>query len=60
MKWSQWSGQALGTGTEVVNTCVPSCAAGKLESYPVIVVLWRVKPLSAGANGTYYTRGTAI
>jgi hypothetical protein len=60
MAWSQWSAQALGTGTEAINTCVPNCAQGHIKHYKVITVLWRPQARKAPNSGTSYRRATII
>jgi hypothetical protein len=60
MTWSRWSTQALGTGTESINTCVPNCAEGHFKHYPVITVLWRQVARKAPNSGTSYSRATII
>jgi hypothetical protein len=48
LRWTAWSpGYASAGGTQVVNTCAPSCARGKFRGYPVRVILWG----SAGHGG---------
>ncbi|MXG89201.1 hypothetical protein [Nocardioides flavescens] len=42
--WTSWTAhQARGTGTWVVNTCEPDCAAGDVERYPATFSLHRVR-----------------
>jgi hypothetical protein len=60
MVWSQWATQALGTGTESINTCVPNCAEGHFKHYQVITVLWRQEARTSPAKGRAYTRATII
>jgi hypothetical protein len=44
LHWSAWSGSAAkGTGKFYTNTCVPTCAKGKVRLYPVNVSAWRVR-----------------
>ena len=61
LHWASWAGgQAFGTGTEKVNTCTPSCAAGKLVAYPALITLWRPEPLPGHPGVRYFTRITRI
>jgi hypothetical protein len=61
LHWVSWaSSQAFGTGTEVVNTCTPDCADGKLVSYPALIALWRPEPLRGHPGVRYFTRITRI
>jgi hypothetical protein len=60
MTWSQWATQALGTGTESINTCVPNCAEGHFKHYKVITVLWRQEARTSPTKGHAYTRATII
>jgi hypothetical protein len=60
MVWSQWRAQALGTGTEAINTCVPNCAEGHFKHYKVITVLWRQEARKSPDKGRAYTRATII
>ncbi|MFE2884794.1 hypothetical protein ACUXZZ_41740 [Streptomyces graminifolii] len=40
LHWSSWNDtSATATGVNMVNDCVPYCAAGKFHSYPVVVRL---------------------
>ena len=61
LHWVSWaSSQAFGTGTEVVNSCTPDCADGKLVSYPALIALWRPEPLPGHPGVRYFTRITRI
>jgi hypothetical protein len=60
MVWSQWRAQALGTGTEAINTCVPNCAEGHFKHYKVITVLWRQEARKSPDKGQAYSRATII
>jgi hypothetical protein len=59
MNWAVWSANALGTGTEWIDDCVPDCAHGTFRHYRVLVTLWRVKSGPA-AGQTHFTRLTTI
>ncbi|MGP2436243.1 hypothetical protein [Streptomyces sp. JW3] len=49
LHWSRWgSDAAVGRGVNVVNDCVPYCAAGTFRSYPVTV---RLAAPVTGGNG---------
>src|SRR4051812_40499632 len=38
LAWTGWGGeQATANGTASVNTCVPSCAEGERETYPIVL-----------------------
>lgn len=40
LRWDTWGpGTATATGTDMVNDCVPYCAAGRFHGYPVTVTL---------------------
>jgi hypothetical protein len=60
LRWSRWRAQALATGTEVINTCVPTCVGGTFRRYPVIVVLWRLRPRDRHPHQAFYSRATVI
>ena len=61
LHWVNWAAsQAFGTGTEVVNSCTPDCAGGKLVSYPALIALWRPEPLPGHSGVRYFTRITRI
>lgn len=60
LHWVDWASQAFGTGTEMINTCKPSCAEGKFVSYPALVALWRPEPLRGHPGVLYFTRITRV
>jgi hypothetical protein len=61
LHWVNWAAsQAFGTGREVVNTCIPDCADGKLVSYPALIALWRPEPLPGHPGIRYFTRITRV
>ncbi|MET9465653.1 hypothetical protein ABZY44_12750 [Streptomyces sp. NPDC006544] len=40
LRWNTWGAKtATATGTDMVNDCVPYCAAGRFRAYPVTVTL---------------------
>ncbi|MFD9334640.1 hypothetical protein ACFWBF_09550 [Streptomyces sp. NPDC060028] len=40
LRWDTWGSRtATATGTDMVNDCVPYCAAGRFRAYPVTVTL---------------------
>lgn len=50
MTWTNWgTSTAKGQGELYENLCQPNCAEGKIETYPVLVTLSRVKNSSQGA-----------
>lgn len=55
LRWERWaSGEAEGRGVNVVNDCVPYCAAGTFHGYPVTVRL----DAPSGGEVRHYTRVT--
>jgi hypothetical protein len=61
LSWTSWTpGLASGYGTQVVNDCLPYCAAGHFHSYPVLVVLWGNAALRGNPGTLRYTRITLI
>ena len=57
LEWSKWSRKtAIGRGTGKVNTCEPSCAEGKFESYKV--KLTAGKPTQCAKGDREFTRLT--
>jgi hypothetical protein len=59
LSWSSWTASsASGTGTEMVNDCLPYCAAGKFHSYPANVVFWRSVPVPGHPGQHYFSRVT--
>ncbi|MFC6131564.1 MULTISPECIES: hypothetical protein [Streptomyces] len=45
LTWDTWGPKtATATGTDMVNDCVPYCAAGRFRSYPVTVTLSAPEP----------------
>ena len=59
LSWSSWTAtSATGTGTQVINECVPYCAAGKFRSYPAKVTFWRSEPVPNHAGQWYFSRVT--
>jgi hypothetical protein len=55
MTWREWTGtQAIGTGTEEIQDCVPNCAAGPHYKVPVIVTLAAPKKDCASSGATTY------
>lgn len=60
LHWVSWGSAAFGTGTEIANTCAPTCVQGKFISYPALVVFWRPEPLPDHPGVLYFTRITRI
>jgi hypothetical protein len=57
LRWSQWQpGSAHGTGSAVVNNCVPYCAAGRFHTYQVTVRLDNPQPWPGHSGQWHYTR----
>jgi hypothetical protein len=61
LSWTSWTpGLASATGTLVKNTCTPSCVAGHVVSYPVLVILWGKAAVKNHPGLQCYTRMTLI
>jgi hypothetical protein len=61
MTWTSWTLKlASGYGTEVINDCVPNCAAGHYISYPVLAVFWGHAAVSGQQCEVRYTQYTLI
>ena len=60
MHWVSWRGVAYGSGTEHVNDCNPSCASGKIYTYPVLLTAWRALPRPHHPGQRYFSRLTEI
>jgi hypothetical protein len=61
MTWTSWTLKlASGYGAEVINDCVPDCAAGHYISYPVLVVFWGQAAVSGQKCELRYTQYTVI
>jgi len=60
LKWTSWASVAFGGGIFKVNSCVPSCAAGKYIKYPILTVLWRAESWPKHSGQRYFTRMTLI
>lgn len=60
MHWVSWRGVAYGSGTEHVNDCNPSCASGKIYTYPVLLTAWRALPRPHHSGQRYFSRLTEI
>lgn len=57
LHWSHWGTySATATGVDVVNDCVPYCAAGHFHGYPVTVRLDRARPWKDHPGRWQYTR----
>ncbi|MGW7103923.1 hypothetical protein [Streptomyces sp. NPDC054838] len=45
LRWESWGPRtATATGTDMVNDCLPYCAAGRFHAYPVTVTLSKPQP----------------
>ena len=61
LSWSSWTASsASGTGTQMINDCVPYCAKGKFRSYPADVVFWRSEPVPDHPGQRYFSRVTLL
>ena len=61
LSWTSWTPRlASGYGTQVVNDCLPYCAAGHFHRYPVLVVLWGRAALRGNPGTLRYTKTTLI
>ena len=61
LSWTSWSPRlASGYGTQVINDCLPYCAAGHFHRYPVLVVLWGSAALRGNPGTLRYTKTTLI
>jgi hypothetical protein len=61
LSWTSWTPRlASGYATQVVNDCVPYCAAGHFHSYPVLVVLWGSAARRGNPGTLRYTKITLI
>jgi hypothetical protein len=61
LSWTSWAPRlASGYGAQVVNDCLPYCAAGHFHSYPVLVVLWDSAALRGDPGTLRYTKITLI
>jgi hypothetical protein len=60
LHWVSWQSVAFGSGTEVVNSCVPTCVAGKAYSFPVLVTVWGAKARPGHAGQRYFSEMTLI
>jgi hypothetical protein len=59
--WTSWTMKlASGYGTEVINDCIPNCAAGHYISYPALVVFWGRAAVSGHKGEFGYTHYTVI
>src|SRR5580692_2022417 len=60
LKWTSWKSNAFGSGTLKVNNCNPSCAAGKYDKFPILVVLWGAKAWPHHSGSQYFSQLTWI
>lgn len=58
LTWAYWNTRAPGSGKDVINNCKPSCVAGTFHSYPVRVLLWRVRLWANHGGKRRFTRMT--
>jgi hypothetical protein len=60
LSWVSWRDVAFGSGTERVNSCIPSCAAGRFHSYHALITLWRPRARGHGTGQLKFTRLTEV
>jgi hypothetical protein len=60
LSWVSWRDVAFGSGTERVNTCIPTCAAGHFHSYHALITLWRPRARGHGTGQLKFTRLTEV
>jgi hypothetical protein len=60
LRWTSWKNVAYGSGTEHVNDCTPTCAAGTVYAYPVLLTAWRAEPRPGHPGQRYFSRLTEI
>ncbi|HET9895012.1 MAG TPA: hypothetical protein VFQ44_08760 [Streptosporangiaceae bacterium] len=60
LSWTSWKSVAFGSGTFNLISCNPSCARGKFQKFPVLVVAWRAKAWPNHAGRQYFSRLTMI
>jgi hypothetical protein len=62
LSWVSWRSVAYGSGTLGVNNCTPSssCGPSKYTKYPILTVLWGVKPWPHHQGRDYFSKLTWI
>ena len=61
LAWTSWNGtEAIGTGVQYIDNCVPNCAQGKWQHENAIVVLWRGEPVAHHKGQRAYTKMTLL
>jgi len=60
VRWVSWKNVAYGRGTEHLNDCNPTCAAGHVYAYPVLLTAWRALARPGHAGQMYFSRLTEI
>ncbi|HET7018514.1 MAG TPA: hypothetical protein VFI65_31630 [Streptosporangiaceae bacterium] len=61
LHWAAWqTAAAFAAGTDTFRVCIPTCTAGRLHSFPVLVTLWRVQALPGHKGVRYFTRMTIV
>ena len=60
MTWSSWTAEAaVGTGTEILNGCLPNCAEGTLYQVPVVATFSHpVKACSSSGARWFFSRAS--
>ena len=60
LSWTNWASNAFGSGTFDINSCDPSCANGKLQKLPVLVVAWKAQAWPNHSGKKFFSRLTVI
>jgi hypothetical protein len=61
LSWTSWTPRlASGYGTQVLNDCLPYCAAGHFHGYPVLAMLWGSAARPGNPGTLRYTKITLI
>jgi hypothetical protein len=61
LTWTSWGPKlASSYGTQVMNDCIPYCAAGHFHRYPVLVVLWGAAAWHGHPGALRYAQMTLI
>ncbi|HUC57190.1 MAG TPA: hypothetical protein VMA95_07300 [Streptosporangiaceae bacterium] len=58
LKWSHWRATANGRGNDWINSCNPTCVAGKFHKFRARVRLWRPRARPHHPGQRYFTRMT--
>jgi hypothetical protein len=61
LSWTSWTpAMATAAGTQEINDCLPSCAAGHHLRYPVLLILWASAAVPGHPGEHQYTTMTAL